>query len=60
MQKIIFRGEIFKEGDLYVSICPELNVSSFGETVEEAKHSLYEAVEAFILKNVKQWEHLKR
>ncbi|MFW0860207.1 MAG: hypothetical protein AAGB97_08680 [Dehalococcoidia bacterium] len=60
MQKIIFRGEIFKEGDLYVSICPELNVSSFRETVEEAKHSLYEAVEAFILKNVKQWEHLKR
>ncbi|MBT9160895.1 MAG: type II toxin-antitoxin system HicB family antitoxin [Dehalococcoidia bacterium] len=48
MQKIIFRAEIFKESNLYVSICPELNVSSFGETVEEAKHSLYEAVEAFI------------
>ena len=48
MPKIIFRAEIFEEGNLYVSICPELNVSSFGETVEEAKHSLYEAIEAFI------------
>lgn len=48
MPKIIFRAEIFEEGNLYVSICPELNVSSFGETVEEAKDSLYEAMEAFI------------
>jgi predicted RNase H-like HicB family nuclease len=47
MQKIIFRAEVFKEGDLYVSICPELNVSSFGETVDEAKRSLCEAVEVF-------------
>ncbi|MCL0087504.1 type II toxin-antitoxin system HicB family antitoxin [Dehalococcoidia bacterium] len=47
MPKIIFRAEIFKEGNLYVSICPELNVSSFGETIEEAKSSLREAVEAF-------------
>ena len=48
MQKVIFRVEIFREGDLYVSLCPELNVSSFGETVEKARHSLYEAIEAFI------------
>ena len=47
MPNIIFRAEIFKEGNLYVSICPELNVSSFGETVDEAKRSLREAVEAF-------------
>lgn len=48
MQKITFRAEIFKEGGLYVALCPELNVSSFGETIEEARHSLQEAVEAFI------------
>lgn len=48
MQKIIFRAEIFEEGGLYVALCPELNVSSFGETIGEAKHSLQEAVEAFI------------
>jgi predicted RNase H-like HicB family nuclease len=48
MPKITFRAEIFQEGDLYVGLCPELNVSSFGETIEEARHSLHEAVEAFI------------
>ncbi len=41
------RIEIFKEGDLYVGICPDLDVSSFGETVAEARHSVQEALEAF-------------
>lgn len=40
--------EVFKEGDVYVAVSPELNVSSFGETVEEARASLEEAVAAFI------------
>ncbi|MBA7541532.1 hypothetical protein ES705_33848 [subsurface metagenome] len=40
--------EIFKEGDVYVALVPELNVSSFGKTVEEATVSIKEAVEAFI------------
>ena len=40
--------EIFKEGDVYVAISPQLNVSSFGETIEEARDSLREAVSAFI------------
>jgi len=48
MPKITFRVEIFREDNLYVSLCPELNVSSFGETIEEAKCSLNEAVEAFV------------
>lgn len=48
MPKITFRAEVFREGDLYVGLCPELNVSSFGETIEEAKLSLHEAMEAFI------------
>lgn len=47
-QHIIARVEIFREGDLYVGLCPDLEVSSFGETLEEAKHSLHEALEAFI------------
>jgi len=45
---ISVRIEIFKEGDLYVALSPELNVSSFGETLEDAKNSLKEAVAAFI------------
>lgn len=43
-----FRAEVFKEEDLYVAVCPELDVSSFGATVDKAKESLREAVEAFI------------
>lgn len=46
--KIAVKIEIFKEGDVYVALAPELNVSSFGETIEEAKESIKEAIEAFI------------
>jgi len=45
---ISVRIEIFKEGDVYVALSPELNVSSFGETAEDAKNSIKEAIEAFI------------
>jgi hypothetical protein len=48
MPKIHFRGEIFREEDLYVGLCPELNVSSFGTTIDEARSSLHEAVAAFV------------
>ena len=46
--KISLKVEIFKEGDAYVALSPELNVSSFGETVEDAKRSIKEALGAFI------------
>ncbi len=42
------RVEIFKEDDLYVALSPELNVSSFGETIGEAKESIKEAIEGFL------------
>ena len=45
---ISLRIEIFKEGDTYVALSSELNVSSFGETIEDAKRSVKEALEAFI------------
>lgn len=45
---ISLRVEIFKEGDSYVALSPELNVSSFGETIEDAKRSAREALEAFL------------
>lgn len=48
MQQIVYRAEFFKEGDLYVALAPELNVSSFGETLDGAKQSIREAVEAFV------------
>ena len=46
--KVMYRLEIFQEGDLYVGVCPELNVSSFGDDPEDTGRSLHEAVEAFL------------
>jgi len=37
-----------REGDMYVALCPELDVASQGATVEEAIASLKEAVELFL------------
>jgi predicted RNase H-like HicB family nuclease len=37
-----------KEGDLYVALCPELDVASQGGSVEEATANLKEAVELFL------------
>ena len=37
-----------KEGNLYVALCPELDVASQGPTVEEATANLKEAVELFL------------
>ncbi len=39
---------VFKEGDVFVAVASELNVSSYGDTIEGAKESLREAVDAFI------------
>ena len=38
---------IEREGDGYVSTCPELDIVSQGSTVEEARRNLVEAVERF-------------
>ena len=35
------------EGDGYVSLCPELDIASQGDTVEEAQLNLIEALEGF-------------
>jgi predicted RNase H-like HicB family nuclease len=38
---------IEREGDGYVSLCPELDVASQGDTIEEARSNLVEALELF-------------
>ena len=48
MNKFSVRIEIFKEGEEYVALSPELNVSSFGQTIEEVKLAIKEAIEAFM------------
>ena len=42
-----FTAVIEREGDAYVSLCPELDIASQGDSVEEAKQNLKEAVELF-------------
>ncbi len=37
-----------KEGDMYVALCPELDVASQGESIEQATANLKEAVELFL------------
>ncbi len=48
MAKSVYTGIIEKEGDVYVALCPELDVASQGATVEEATVNLREAVELFL------------
>lgn len=38
---------IEREGDGYVSLCPELDIASQGQTIEEARTNLQEALELF-------------
>lgn len=38
---------IEREGDGYVSLCPELDIASQGDTIEEARKNLQEALELF-------------
>jgi predicted RNase H-like HicB family nuclease len=42
-----FGVEIVREGNGFVSLCPELGIASQGETAEEARANLDEALELF-------------
>ncbi|MDD5272756.1 MAG: type II toxin-antitoxin system HicB family antitoxin [Methylovulum sp.] len=39
---------IYREGDYYVSQCLNIEVASFGETIDEALANLKEAVELYL------------
>jgi len=39
---------IEREGDGYVALCPELDIASQGNTIEQARQNLVEAVELFL------------
>jgi len=38
---------IEREGNGYVSLCPELDIASQGDTIEQARNNLQEALELF-------------
>ena len=46
--KINFTSQIWEEGGVFVVHSPELSVSSYGKTIEEARKNIKEAVELFI------------
>ena len=39
---------IYPEDEMFVSLCPELDIASQGMTMEEAHHNLQEAVEGVL------------
>jgi predicted RNase H-like HicB family nuclease len=61
MTHVTLTGSIWREGNVYVSLCPELGVSSCGDTPDEALRMLKEAVELY-LENARQlgiWEDVR-
>lgn len=42
-----FTAIIEKEDNGYVSLCPELDLASQGDTVDQARNNLQEAIELF-------------
>ncbi|MFH1170768.1 MAG: hypothetical protein V1704_04385 [Candidatus Vogelbacteria bacterium] len=46
--KLTFTVQVFKEGRSYVSYNPELKVASCGDTVDEAKNNLRDAIRGFM------------
>ena len=42
-----FTAIIERDGEGYVSLCPELDIASQGDTVEQARNNLNEALELF-------------
>lgn len=43
-----FTAIIEKEDNMYVALCPELDIASQGDSVEEARQNLKEAIELFL------------
>jgi len=43
-----FTAIIEREDNGYVSLCPELDIASQGDTIEEARANLREALELFL------------
>jgi len=45
MKKMVVTVEIWREGNMFTSYCPELDVASCGHTPEGAKKNLIEVIE---------------
>lgn len=45
MKNLVITEEIWKEGDVYIAYCPELDVVGCGKNIEEAGKNLLEVIE---------------
>ncbi|MDX1521082.1 MAG: type II toxin-antitoxin system HicB family antitoxin [Anaerolineae bacterium] len=48
MLHIPYTSQLFEEDGQFVTVCPELNLSSYGDTPEKALASLQEIVTLFL------------
>lgn len=48
MPRVILTGVAEKDGNQFTALCPELDVASCGDTVEEALDMLEEALEVYL------------
>ena len=49
---------IYKEGKYYVSQCLNVDISSFGTTIDEASANLKEALQLYFEDDKSHWEYL--
>ena len=48
LKNLTFTAQIFKEDGVFVSYNPELKVASCGDTIDEAKSNLQDAISGFL------------
>jgi predicted RNase H-like HicB family nuclease len=49
---------IYKEGKYYVSQCLNVDISSFGTTIDEASSNLKEALQLYFEDDKSHWDYL--
>lgn len=61
MEHATLTATLWREDGIYVSLCPELDVSSCGDTPDEALAALTEAVELFLVnaRALGMWDDVK-
>jgi len=48
MKQAVYQSVVYQEGKYYIAQCLNVDVSSFGETEQEALHNLQEALELYL------------
>lgn len=48
MREVSFTVHVFREGEVFVAHAPELDLSSCGDTPDDARRAIREAVRAFL------------